>query len=343
MNFFTLIFNKQANSRKWIFFSLKSTLIISLLILTVNIIIDPYNITSFNMLKIKHKFARDDRTEKLNYFNMLPEFDNILVGSSRVYTMNPNTVSNLLGGTTYNFGVGTATVEDHLGILKYLERTDKLPTNLIIGVDFYTFNPDTPANKYFIKNKELNFLSFNDYNENYIGKFFSTDALRASYKTMKNHLFNKNEKPRFDKLGLTVSHNKVKVTDQDEENAKIRLESMKEIGKIYSNLNYTHIDSRRVKYYNEIRNICKKNNINLYIFTTPLHPILLNILYSNPTKNALNEYIDFLSTFNNFTNLYYHKDLYNNTDNFNGATHTTTNAGDISLQIILNEKNQYTN
>ena len=242
MNFFTLIFNKQANSRKWIFFSLKSTIIISLLIFTVNIIIDPYNITSFNMLNIKHKFARDDRTEKLNYFNTLPKFDNILVGSSRVYTMNPTTVSNILGGTTYNFGVGTATVEDHLGILKYLKRTGKLPTNLIIGIDFYTFNPDTPANKYFIKNKELNFLSFNNYNENYIGKFFSTDALRASYKTIKNHLFNKNEKPRFNKLGLTESRHKFRETDQDEEKEKIKLESKQEIEKIYSNFKYTHID-----------------------------------------------------------------------------------------------------
>ena len=172
MNFYTSIFNPK----KWIILFFILSAFLASLIFSVNFIVDPYNITKYNLLHIKYKFARDDRTEKTNYFTSLPRFDNIMIGSSRVYSMNPTTVSNILGGTTYNFGVGTATVEDHLGILLYLQKQHKLPKNLILGIDFYTFNPDTPPNQYFLANKELNFLSFNNYHEDYLAKFFSIDA-----------------------------------------------------------------------------------------------------------------------------------------------------------------------
>ena len=122
MNFFTSISKQNYYPRKWLKRVTLFTALISFIIFSVNYIVDPYNITSHNLLNIKYKFARDDRTEKVNYFKNLPKKDNILIGSSRVYSINPKTVSKILGGTTYNFGVGTATIEDHLGILKYLNK-----------------------------------------------------------------------------------------------------------------------------------------------------------------------------------------------------------------------------
>lgn len=337
MNFYISIFKKQFHPKKWILFVFILVSLISSTIFTVNVIVDPYNITKYNILNIKYKFARDDRVEKLNYFQTLDKFDNILIGSSRVYSMNPKIVSDILGGTTYNFGVGTATVEDHLGILKYLIKTKKIPKNIIIGIDFYTFNPDTPANKYFLKNKELNFLSFTGYQENYVGKFFSIDAFRASYKTLRNHFFKKNSKPKFDKQGFAGIYEEYKTRNAKEENIKVIMEAKIEIEKIYSNYFYSKIDQKRVLYYNEMREICKKNDIKLYLFTTPLHPILLDMLYQHETKYALKELLKYLSSFENFQNLYYHEKIYSDLRNFHGATHTSTNIGDTILSIVLNK------
>jgi hypothetical protein len=338
MNFYISIFKKQFHPKKWILFVFLFVSLISSIVFTVNIIVDPYNITKYNLLNIKYKFARDDRVEKLNYFQTLEKFDNILIGSSRVYSMNPKIVSDILGGTTYNFGVGTATVEDHLGILKYLVKTKKIPKNIIVGIDFYTFNPDTPANKYFLKNKELNFLSFGEYHENYIGKFFSIDAFRASFKTLRNHFFTKDSKPKFDKFGFAGTYENYSTRNIEKENTKVVMEARIEIEKIYSNYSYSKIDQKRVLYFNQIKEICSKNNINLYIFTTPLHPVLLDMLYQHQTKYALKELLEYLSSFENFQNLYYNKKLYTDLKNFHGATHTSTNAGDIILSVLLNKK-----
>lgn len=336
MNSYISIFN-PISPKKWVLKSLFGLFFVITAIFSFNYIIDPYNITSYNLLDIKYKFARDDRTEKLSYFKTLPPFDTIMIGSSRVYSINPRSVSKYLGGNTYNFGVGTATVEDHLGILLYLQKHNKLPKNLIMGVDFYTFNPDVPPNKYFLSNKELNFLSFSQHNTTSDWpKFFSLDATRASMKTLKNHLKNKNEKPRFNQLGW--GSNYLVSTNKDLEKEKVEIDNEIYSNRIlmYSDFNYKHIDPKRVAYYEEIKKICKDNDIKLYLFTTPLNPILLKKLHSYPTtNNALKEFTTYLSTFTHFTNFYVDRNFTSNPYNFNGATHTTANAGDLIVHTIL--------
>jgi len=336
MNFYTLIFNNTKHSKQWILYTLLSVFFCSLFIIAINFMVDPYNITKYNILNIKYKFARDDRTEKVNYFKTLNKFDNILIGSSRVYSMNPLQVSKVLGGTTYNFGVGTATVEDHLGIIKYLERENKLPKNIIIGIDFYTFNPNTPLNSYFLRNKELNFLSYKGYDAEYMSKLYSIDALRASIKTLKKHLFDKNERSRFDSLGWAGTYEDYSNKNMDTALIRVKKELKENLNRFYTNLTYGHIDKKRVQYYEKIRKFCKEKNINLYLFTTPLHPILLEILERNErTKNALEEFNTYLSTFQNFQNLYHDEELYHELKNFHGATHTTSIAGDLILKKVL--------
>jgi hypothetical protein len=323
-------------TKRWLLSVALLSLIMSFFIFTINYIVDPYNITKYNLLDIKYKFARDDRTEKLNYFKTLDRFDNILIGSSRVYSINPEVVTKLIGGSTYNFGVGTATIEDILGIVKYLEKNHKLPKNLIIGIDFYTFNPDLPPNKYFLKNKELNFLSYANYQENYISKFFSLDAFRASIKTLRNHFSTKNAIPRFKKNGWGGIY-------QDYAKKSIDLNFIyekKELNKnktlFYSDFKYSSIDKKRIAYLEEVKKIVAENHINLFIFNTPLHPIVLNIMKTDKNlKLALKEFLLYLNTFENFVNLYDDKDIYNNLKNFDGATHTSANAGDMILYKVL--------
>ena len=337
MNFYTLIFNQsKISSKQWIKQLFLFVFIGSFFIFVINYIVDPYNITKYNILNLKYKFARDDRTEKVNYFKTLPKFDNILIGSSRVYSINPQEVTKLIGGTTYNFGVGTATVEDHLGILKYLIRENKIPKVLIIGVDFYTFNPNIPPNSYFLANKELNFLSYNNYSENYIGKFFSFDAFRASIKTIKYNYF-KNTKPRFDKNGWGGSYEDYSKRDLKKDIIAVKKEI--EENKQLFFTRYSHIDPKRIQYYEEIKKLAKQYNIKIYIFPTPLHPQLLKYIKNNSQINqAYEEFIKYLSTFDNFTNLYEDKDIYKDLRNFHGSTHTSTNCGDIILKKVLFRK-----
>lgn len=337
MSFYTIIFKSSYSTKVWIKSLLFFVFITSVFIISFNFIIDPYNVSKYNLLNIKYKFAADDRADKVTYIKNLDKFDNMLLGSSRVYTINPRVVSDIIGGTTYNFGVGRASVEDHLGIIKFLEREGKLPKNIIIGVDFYTFNKQTPPDKYFLKNKELNFLSYSNYSEDYLSKLYSIDSFRASIKTLKNHM-TKKSKSRFDNLGWASSYEDYNLKNIEKEKLKTLKEIDDDINFKYDNFKFISLDKKRVDYYNEIKDICEKNNINLYIFTTPLNPILLDVLYNSDVKYALDEFNDFLSTFKNFTDLYNNPLIYKDIRNFQGATHTSPNAGDLILEIIFDKE-----
>jgi len=336
MNFYTLTSKSSYSSKKWIFITLMVSMLISAIIFITNYIVDPYNMTKYNLLNIKHKLARDDRRTKLNFFKTQDKFDNILIGSSRVYTINPRVASEILGGTTYNFGVGTASVEDHLGILKYLQKEDKLPKNLIIGIDFYTFNPAIPADRHFLINKELNFLTFSGSSQNELELFFSIDALRASIKTLKHHIRKTDKKPSFDSLGWSGAYINYKIINKDLELNAAKYE-LAQIGqKFYTDYSYSKLDKKRLEYYAEIKKICKENSIHLYIFTTPLHPLVIKELKGHQeTNKALKEFIAFLEDFQNFYNFYEDEIFKTNYDHFAGATHTKQNAGDIILKTLL--------
>lgn len=336
MNFYTSISKSTIKTKKWIAATLILTFFLSLFIILFDFIIDPYNVTNYNVLGIKYKFARNDRAGKLGHFKTLKKFDTIMIGSSRVYSINPRVVSDILGGSTYNFGLGGASVEDHLGILKYLKRENKMPKNLIIGVDFYTFNPNTPPEKYFLKNKELNFLSYHNYQEDYLSKLFSIDAFRAAFKTLMHHI-HKKEKPPFDNLGWGGHYEDYSTRNIQKENLLVTQEIDREIKKMYSHFNYTVIDPKRIQYYEEIKRICRESNVKIYIFNTPLHPLLLKKLYAHKnTRHALEQFISYLKSFKHFTNLYYDSEIYSDIRNFHGATHTSSNTGDLILKRVLN-------
>ncbi|MBL6974069.1 MAG: hypothetical protein ISR67_06775 [Sulfurimonas sp.] len=338
MNFYISISRLQLKAKRWVHLAIIYSLSISVLIFSFNYIIDPYALTQYNILNIEYKLARDDRATKVNFFKTQKTFDNIILGSSRVYSINPRIASEILGGTTYNFAVGSASVEDHLGTLKYLERENKLPRNLIIGLDFYTFNKDIPADKHFLKNKELNFFTYSHIiNDTFNYElFFSINTLRASLKTIKHHFRSTGKKPNFDTMGWGGKYIEYKTLKPLIELEKVREEIKKNKKIFYTNYSYNTLDPKRLNYYQEIKKICKDNNIKLYIFSTPLHPLAIRELKENTNTNqAFNLFKIFVKSFKPSYNSFEDDEFQNNYNHFSGATHTRSNAGDIILKKLL--------
>lgn len=304
-----------------------------------NYIIDPYDVTGRNILNIKLKLASDDRNDKVNHFSTLASVDNILIGSSRVYSIDPKTVSRIFGGTTYNFGVGTATVEDLLGITYYLDRQHKMPKRLFVGVDLYTLNHDLPLNKYFLRNKELNFFSnLKQSGQEDWSRFITVDITRSSFKTLKNHLFpDPTKAPRFTPDGQGYSpqwtNYKTHIADATKEANEFYAE-------FYSSGKYGNLDKKRLDYLLELKKICAKNNTQLILFITPEHPILIQKINQSKVGNSLRALDAFMiSNFDHYYNFYNDSPFINNFNNFSGATHTTNKAGDLIVQTLKSSYN----
>jgi len=309
-------------------------------IFTFNFVIDPYSMTKYNVLKIPNKFARDDRVEKVAKLKSSPAFDNIVLGSSRVYSSNPLMVSKYLSGSTYNAGVGTARVEDDLGFILLLQRLDKLPKNIIIGLDFYSFNKELETNKYFLKNKDLNFLNKRISNQNYLANFLSLDALRASYKTLSNFLKHPEAKPRFDINGASHEASKVFSYAPLKQKKKFSDKKLQEELQFIKTINYSNISDNRINYLKEIVNIAKKNNIKLYLYLTPLYGGLLSKIENDKKLyKQLTKLKNIISTIHPYYDFIEHNSITEDASYFANPTHFTTIGGNLIYAKLFSDNN----
>ena len=329
--------------KRWTLYYFTIPLVTITAIFTFNFIIDPYSMTKYNLLEIPNKFARDDRVEKVVKLKSSPAFDNIVLGSSRVYSSNPLMVSKYLGGSTYNAGVGTARVEDDLGFILLLQRLNKLPKNIIIGLDFYSFNEELETNKYFLKNEDLNFLKKGLSQKSYLANFLSLDALRASYKTLSNFIKHPEAKPRFDKNGASHNASQIFSLEPSKEDKNKKEFSAKEIQQelqFVKTINYTQISQKRLEYLQRIVTIAKENNIKLYLYITPLYGELLSKIQED---TALSKQLElFKESIKEMHPLYtftQHNSIIDAREYFNNPTHMTPVGNNLLYVKIFNDKN----
>lgn len=301
-------------------------------ILAFNLSIDPYNKYGINIFNIEYKLTRDDRSFKINQINTMEKIDNLIIGSSRSQTLNPEILTQNMGGISYNFGVGGGKIEDFLGLILYLEKENKLPKNILLALDFNGFNSNNELHDNFLNSKELNFLNKQS-NPFEITHFLSIDTTRSSFKTLKAHL--KQEKPThyFNSNGLIVGPEKITEVKYVQELAKNYFQTQ------YSNGKY-QIDQKRLQWYKKFLTIIKKYNINLKVFLTPVYEYQYNLIQEN--QELQSKYQNFSNIINElypFYNLMENDNYRNNLNYFVDNVHYKQTLGDQILKDIFQIKN----
>ncbi len=324
---------------QWVRLYITIPLLLIAIIFTFNFIVDPYSMTSYNLLEIPNKFARDDRKEKVAKLYTEDRYNNIIFGSSHVYTINPLVLKKYLGGRSYNAGVGTARIEDHLGFLLYLERIGKLPKNVLLGLDFYSFNQNVETNKYFLVNEQLNFMQKRADSNIYFSKFLSIDAIRASYKTLHNYLNNSKDKPRFGTYGTALNASKVFIYYPKKIEQKTFTQTqIDEAFKSIKTIEYTTISQQRMHYVQEIVTLCKKHQINYTFFITPLNGQLLNAIENDrPLFNTFKKFKSKLSEITSYYDFTTHNSINDNRFYFGDPAHTEPFTGNLILARIFHD------
>jgi len=329
------------SAKKWALRFITIPLLLIALIFSFNFIIDPYSITNYNLLKIPNKFARDDRKEKVAKLYAEPRYDNLLLGSSHIYTINPRMLSHYLGGVSYNAGVGTARIEDHLGFLLFLERIDKLPSHIIMGLDFYSFNINVETNRYFLQNDDLNFLHKRPDSDLYFSKFLSIDALRASYKTLSNFLQDSKDKPRFDAYGTVwnASNTFNFYPKKIEQSSFTKTQVLKGLDDIRT-IKYTTISPKRMEYIDQILALCKRHDIDFIFFLTPLNGQLLKrIEDDSQLSRTLKKFKAILAQHTDYYDFLVHNPIIDNRLYFGDVAHSYPFTGNLMLARFYDDEN----
>lgn len=308
----------------------------------MNYIVDPYSVTEYNLLGIPTKLVSDDRTEKIVKIENAQKFDNVLLGSSRVYLINPFVLTKYAGGVSYNLGVGTAQVEDFLGFLLFLDKLGKFPKTIVLGVDFYSFNENIETNKYFIRNKKLNFISQGGGSDTaFLSNFVSLDTAGASIKTLKTFVGMNQRKKRFGDYGGTLGVSTIfgYYPKNKEIIEKFTPAIQRKTLDFIKSPPYENLSVKRLKYMRDIVQLTKKHGSHLKVFITPLFGRLLDDI--NNDKLLSKRLAEFKLELNNITSYFdflTHNEVSASSIYFSDPSHLKHTTGNLILARLYGDK-----
>ncbi|MEI8389697.1 MAG: hypothetical protein WCG23_07400 [bacterium] len=282
------------------------------------------NIYKFN--KEKPELKTNERISKL-FTAKIKKYDTLFIGSSRTdFALDPKHYYNLTKKKALNLGIGGSDISESKIILQKLIKTHPNLKTIILEVDYFGFNSTHKINS---NEKIDSYISLNDF----FKLFLSYDSIKKSISTI-NYNFKTPNKFIYDYNGL-----RIKTPEHNSYNL-----ALAEInGVLTKNKNYS-LDISRLQNLQEIKRLCKQNNIKLIVFVSPLN--FAEIHGINLTGN-FNKYLNWRKEISKITSFYdfsmgnyiTYEPLKPHMRYYFDSHHYTIEVGQKILDKILNKSN----
>jgi hypothetical protein len=246
--------------KKWIALVLILAFIVLSLITAINYTIDPYGVyRSTRQVYSANKHVDSDpylfKAFKVKKYQ--PEA--IVLGTSRAMRLDPKLIESLTGDTTFNIGLSAATPYIMFNYLEYAIKVDKNLKSVFLGLDYEVFEASYLTHASFNKERLQSFF--------YIQDIFST---LLSKKAIKDSISVVSE---------NLSNNKVMTENRYLSDGSFDEAFVYHPDNNISTLNVMptkyQISNDSFHYIKMIRDLCEQNNLDLYVYISPVHAILL--------------------------------------------------------------------
>lgn len=223
------------------------------LVSAINIIIDPYQYFFTKQISGLSEYKPEYKDhEMLSKAAEIPNIkaETILLGSSRVM-MGLNTTNQVFSDPekVYNLGLPGTNMYESLQYFKHVLTFQKNIKQVVIGIDFFMFNENLEN----LENFDESRLGKKVYVKDLMDTTLSIDTLNASFSTIESNLaqeyINKPKESTYNKFRRWIE----------------KFLSYEGFYKTYD-LSEKHLAS-----FQELINICRENNIDYYVFISPVH------------------------------------------------------------------------
>ncbi len=264
--------------------------IFSITIFSLAVLVDPYNIFGLNIFRPILLTNRSEKMRLLREAETKPEA--IILGSSRVFKMDPIKIEKMINLKTFNASVSYARPEDHLALAKYIVKDLKItPKIFIVGLNAGEFNNDKidsqtinnpDLRKYLEINKKTRILTL----LSIFKERFNAIYLRDIFVTIfwNSHGF-PNPVITFDKNGGEI-FDKNKHPDP---NAAIITENL--AYDLFKNLD--ELSPKRKIYFEKFLEFAKENNIEVGVVILPISPQVIKNISETTNYKKLSEELFF--------------------------------------------------
>ena len=172
--------------RKFVGIILSAVVVVSFLIISINVLVDPYSVFCFNLLEhsgnANERFLKYERLKE----NM-DEVNGLILGSSRAGLISPDSATDIRGVNYYNASFfGARPKEIHMLLLALERNYGYSPKEVVVGFDYYPFIEAKPMGLAFRSHPEVEGISVLEFWKDYI---FASSLNDSAGKFM-NHINN---------------------------------------------------------------------------------------------------------------------------------------------------------
>lgn len=325
------------NNYKWSKRVILSSLFGISFVILFNYIINPYHVFLHeyysNFLKVKDNLV-DDEMSKF-YAAKKANPDVIMVGTSRVEHLNPKYLQPYVKGKIFNVAVKGSGLSTQYKLIKYFVTKGNVKS-VVLGLDFYAFSPANVGDYKSISNSRFDDAFFSDYKTGLL----SFRTLRKSISTLKDNLKKKHERIQWDTGWDSYSYEYLEFKQNNDQWHFKKIESgFPNFGinsKFFGNESFKKPSSidKGLKILDEIITLCKKNNVELKLFTTPLYYRVYDVINERGYQKTYNYWKQELSQYGLVYDFNYKNEITKSYKNYVDSSHFKSEVGEYIFKRI---------
>jgi len=305
-----------------------------------NYVVNPYSIFNHNIfsnfLVSKNHIVS---ARMLTFYTAIKENPkNIMIGSSRIGTFSKSEIERYLDGKSFNMAMPGSNIEEQTKYIEYMIKNHNIK-NIVWGLDFYSFNPDLQNDPDFSYTRLNSSLLLRD---DFKIALISLQTTKNSFKTIIDNL----KRPK-KQNSISLENIKQKENKEIQKFSKeIILQKTNDLliqyTKKYFNSNKFKEQSSidiNIQKINNIIKLCKKKNINLYIYTSPVQKKFLDLYANLGLENTFIYWKKELAKITAYTDFCQENVVTDNIYNFMDGSHIMPNFGKLIFGEIFHNKN----
>jgi len=276
-------------------------LVLFLLVGGLNFIVDPFAIYGTSLFPAITFNKYQNKLFLLRHFQPPPGA--LIIGSSRVQSIDPDDVRELTGLDTFNWEVPAAKAETIYSCLRIALEDFDIPVKMVIvGIEPEVFHPTRELSP-----QVLQVAAYT--------KYFPEQSTNAAWQDKFQRLFTINQTIRSitvlkrmltgtedEESWITWRPDGIPVYDWSKKPHHVSAIFSERLGRgirIYPDNNFivrqfTHLDEGRKEYWEKFLDICVENDIEIYCFFAPLHPDLYDVMIRRGTEPIFDQTVEYV-------------------------------------------------
>lgn len=313
--------------KTWTCLTLSLIIFVLGIIATANYIIDPYGMYHYSGKSFNYNKIIDSDPYLIKTFQSRKyQPEAIVLGTSRAMRLDPPIIKDLTGEDAYNLGLSAAAPYINY---KYLEYAIKVNPNLktvYLGLDFEVFD----ANHVNHANYDEERLESPFYMKDWFSTLLSENAIKDSYKVITDNLH---------QTSTFTEHRYLGDGSFDETLVYPPNTNQQTLHMIPTTL---QLSSDHLQYINQIKELCDNNYLDLYMYISPVHAIILETYWQNDLWSTFEDWKRQLVEIAPVWDFSGYHDIsmssLQQSDNYNDLSHFSKKVGNLILYRMLQQQ-----